>query len=115
VSVRANFGGLPSERDALDAVVARVAAAVDPQAIYLSGSRARGQARPDSDFDLLVVGRPGALGSDDYETVDRAINGLGIGCDLVPCSAEDFRAAMTLRTSFVAQVLSEAHCVYGSP
>lgn len=115
-AIRPNFGGRASEAEALDVVVAHVAGAVDPQAIWLFGSRARGDARPDSDFDLLVVGKPdGNLTSDDYERVDRAIKGLGIGCDLVPCSASDFRVAATLRTSFVAQVLTEARCVYEAP
>jgi predicted nucleotidyltransferase len=112
-ALRPNFGGRASENEALAAVVARLAEDVDPQTVWLFGSRARGEARPDSDFDLLVVGKPGgALSSDDYEKVDRAINGLGIGCDLVPCSAEDFRDAAALQTSFVAQVLAEARCVY---
>jgi len=115
-AIRPNFGGRASESEALGAVIARVAAAVDPQAIWLFGSRARGDARPDSDFDLLVVGKPeSGLTSDDYEKVDQAINGLGIGCDLVPCSADDFRIAASLRTSFVAQVLNEARCVYEAP
>jgi predicted nucleotidyltransferase len=112
-AIRSNFGGRASEDEALDAVLRRVAATIDPQAIWLFGSRARGDARPDSDFDLLVVGKPGGdLTSDDYEKIDSAINGLGIGCDLVPCSAEDFRVAATLPTSFVAEILSEARCVY---
>ena len=74
----------------------RIVGAIDPGAIWLFGSRARGDARPDSDFDLLVVGKPGAdLGSDDYERVDRPLHGLGIGCDVVPCAAEDFEEALS--------------------
>jgi hypothetical protein len=115
VSVRPNFGGLASERNALDAVVLRAVAAVDPREIYLVGSRARDTARPDSDFDLLVFGRPAALASDDYEPVDRAINRPSLGGELVSCSAEDFGVAATLRTSFVARVMSEACCVYEAP
>jgi predicted nucleotidyltransferase len=112
-SVRPNFGGRTSEVEALNAVVQRVAAAVDPQSIWLFGSRARGDARPDSDFDLLIVGKPsGDLTSDDYELVDRAINGRGVGCDLVPCSADDFTTVAELRTSFVSRVLAEGRCVY---
>ncbi len=38
-----------------DRIVRRVVEAVDPVAIYLFGSRARGDAREDSDYDLLVV------------------------------------------------------------
>jgi predicted nucleotidyltransferase len=110
---RPNFGPFATETEALRAVVARIVAAVDPGAIWLFGSRARGDARPDSDFDLLVVGKPGAaLGSDDYEKVDRPLNGLGIGCDVVPCAAEDFEEGLELNTSFVTRIVGEGRKVY---
>jgi predicted nucleotidyltransferase len=111
--VRANFGPFATEAEALQAVLARLANAIDPGAIWLFGSRARGDARPDSDFDLLVVGKPGAdLSSNDYEKVDRPLNGLGIGCDVVPCAAEDFEEGLMLNTSFVTRVVSEGLKVY---
>ena len=112
-AVRPNFGGFASEAEALEAVVARIVGAIDPGAIWLFGSRARGDARPDSDFDLLVVGKSGAdLGSDDYEKVDRPLNGLGIGCDIVPCAAQDFEDGVQLDTSFIARVVGEGRKIY---
>lgn len=112
-AVRPNFGPFATEAEALDAVVRRIVGEIDPGAIWLFGSRARGDARPDSDFDLLVVGKPGgSLGSDDYERVDRPLHGLGIGCDVVPCAAEDFEEALLLNTSFVTRIVGEARKVY---
>jgi predicted nucleotidyltransferase len=110
--VRPNFGPFATEAEALNAVVSRIVDAIDPGATWLFGSRARGNARPDSDFDLLVVGKPGgAIGSDDYEKVDRPLTGLGIGCDLVPCAPEDFEEGLELNASFVMRVVSEGRKV----
>jgi uncharacterized protein len=39
----------------LTTIVGRIVRAVDPLRIILFGSRARGDARPDSDYDLLVI------------------------------------------------------------
>ena len=39
----------------LDRIVARIRRVLQPERIVLFGSRARGDARPDSDFDVLVI------------------------------------------------------------
>ena len=39
----------------LNEIVRRLVEAVDPDRIILFGSRARGDARPDSDIDLLII------------------------------------------------------------
>jgi HEPN domain-containing protein len=41
--------------DELDRMVKQIVGKVDPEAIYLFGSRARGDTDPDSDYDLLIV------------------------------------------------------------
>jgi hypothetical protein len=58
MAVIKNFGGHATADQALHEVVHRLVKALDPVAIDLLGSRARGTARPDSDFDLMVVTRP---------------------------------------------------------
>ena len=56
-----NQGPFGSEERALSALIDRLVRAFDPEAIYLFGSRARGDATPLSDFDLhadhIVRGR----------------------------------------------------------
>lgn len=39
----------------LTEIIRRIVGAIDPDRIVLFGSRARGTARPDSDYDLLVI------------------------------------------------------------
>lgn len=117
-NIRSNHGVFADEGSALAAIASRLRDALDPREIWLFGSRARGQARPESDFDLLVVAkRGGAFGSDDYEMVDAPLNGCGVGCDIVPCSAEDFEDGAALPTSFVSRILREGRKLYdaGSP
>ena len=53
-SVRPNIGNYANEQAALDAVVARLVEALDPQAIWLFGSRARHDHWPNCDSDMLV-------------------------------------------------------------
>ncbi|MGV8936834.1 MAG: nucleotidyltransferase family protein [Allorhizobium sp.] len=113
-SVRANYGQFSCERDALAGMVSRLVGALDPQAIWLFGSRARGDARPDSDFDLMVLAKPGGgFGSDDYERVDAPLRDTGIGADVIPCDIEVFEASRGLKTSFVAQILEGGCLIYG--
>ena len=113
--IKPNYGPFSSEKEALDSLVARLVTALDPQMIWLFGSRARGIARPDSDFDLLVVAKPdGAFGSDDYDAVYAPTMGSAIGCDVVPCDMEVYEASLGLRTSFVRRIVDEGRIVYGS-
>ena len=110
---RANTGRFPTESDALDWLVRRLAEGFDPAEIWLFGSRARGDARPDSDFDLLVVAKPnGRFGSEDYELLYASTAGSGVACDIVPCSMHDFEEGSELKTSFVSAILREGRRVY---
>ncbi len=109
----ANKGRFPTESDALDWLVRRLVDEFDPAAIWLFGSRARGDARPDSDFDLLVVAKPdGVFGSEDYELLYGSTVGSGVACDIVPCSLRDFNEGAELKTSFVRAILGEGRKVY---
>jgi uncharacterized protein len=111
--IRPNIGNYANEQAALNAVVSRLVAVLDPQAIWLFGSRARGDHRPDSDFDLLVVAKEnGGFGSNDYIKAYRAGVGLGVDCEVVPCSHDDFEDALTTHTSFVSQIVAHGRQVF---
>jgi hypothetical protein len=109
-----NYGKHDNEGDALQDLVERLVSQLDPQMIWLFGSRARGDARQDSDFDLLVVAKHGgSFGTDDYERVRYPTIGAGIDAEVVPCSLSDFAEALELKTSFVSHVTRTGRLVHG--
>jgi uncharacterized protein len=108
----ANRGLFGSEEEALQGVVARLVDALDPQMIWLFGSRARGDERRDSDFDLLVVARAGQSYDDDYDRVYAPLTGTFVGADVIPCDLDVFEASLELKTSFVRRIVNEGRLVY---
>ena len=111
-STRPNIGHFPTQEAALVALVDQLVAQLDPFAIWLFGSRARGNHRPDSDFDILVVSKPGQAWAGDYEKAYMATGATGLGCDVIPVSKADFDEALSLHTSFVAMVVDEGRKLY---
>jgi hypothetical protein len=80
------IGPFRSEEAALRYLRDRLVFALKPDAIWLFGSRARGDAHPKSDFDLLVVlpdGRPEEAYS--YDTAAQPVAASGLAYDIVPC------------------------------
>jgi predicted nucleotidyltransferase len=113
MSIRPNCGAFSSEEEALAQVVARLVRRLDPEEVWLFGSRAEGRHAPDSDFDLLVVTKPdsGDAGFD-YDAAYAPIKGLGVGCDVVPCRADEFNLARSDPTSLGWHVLRTGKKLY---
>lgn len=83
----------PTPSAALEAVLTEIVRRIrqlrDPDLVVLFGSHARGDARPDSDLDLLVV-LPGTNRPRQESVVlSEALSGLGFPVDLVVVSTED--------------------------
>lgn len=111
--IAANTGIYRSESEALSAVVERIVSAIDPEAIWLFGSRARGTNRHDSDFDLLVVTRTAdGEAARDYDRVYAPVLGSGVGCDIVPIRQDDFDRESKSNTGLVRDVLRDGIALY---
>ena len=71
----------------LQAVVQRLAACGDLQAVVLFGSRARGEAKPDSDLDLALITQMAELSPQQrlacWKRYRAAVGALPCGVDLV--------------------------------
>ena len=80
------------------------------EAIYVFGSRATGRARPDSDYDLLVVAKDAfSLREKDflYEIVMDVLLETGRLVSLKIFPTPTFQRLRTLRTPFMQHVLTE--------
>jgi predicted nucleotidyltransferase len=100
---------------ALEAVVARLVAALDPEQIYLFGSRARGDPGLASDYDLMVV-MPDDAASElvDPRSAGKALAGVGVAVDVLLFRRSKFAAQLHLQASVPATVVREGRVVYGA-
>jgi uncharacterized protein len=110
---RPNYGPFGSEQRTLSALVERLVAAFDPEAIYLFGSRARGDATPLSDFDLMMITRSGEDGASvELAEAYAPVQGLGVACEVIPCSRATFERERRARTGICQTVAHEGRLVY---
>jgi uncharacterized protein len=106
----------PSADDpVLPEVVRRLVEVYHPQRIYLFGSAARGDAGPDSDFDLMVIVADEApeylrRGHAGY----RALRGTGVAADLQVWPQGAFNRQLHLKASFPSTVVREGKLLYGA-
>jgi len=89
-------------------LVRRLVEAHRPARLYLFGSRARQQAMPDSDYDLLMVVEK--LDAPAYRIAQEAhslIWGMGISVDILVWSSSEFDRRLSLKASLPATVVRE--------
>jgi len=96
-------------------IVKRLVAALAPERIYLFGSRARGDAREHSDYDVLVVVRerrgPG-LAMEQH--AHRALWQIGAPVDVVVVTADYYRWMQGAKASLPATVEREGCLLYAA-
>jgi predicted nucleotidyltransferase len=96
-------------------IVQRLVAALKPERIYLFGSRAREEAGPDSDYDLLVVVPDSATPEQrDPGLAYRVLRGTGVGADVIVWPRAPFEARKPVVTSLPATVLREGTLIYAA-
>jgi predicted nucleotidyltransferase len=73
-------------------LIDRIVSSWRPREIWLFGSRARGTADRDSDWDLLVVVPDdlAAIGFDDPMAIWKVKQGTGVRADVLVCRAGEF-------------------------
>ncbi len=94
-------------------IVRRLVDAYRPERIYLFGSAARGEAGPDSDYDLLVVVPDDAPPERrDPGLAYRVLWGVGTAVDAVVCRLAWFEARTHLQASLPGAALREGRLLH---
>ncbi|MGH7719849.1 MAG: nucleotidyltransferase domain-containing protein [Gemmatimonadaceae bacterium] len=96
-------------------IVQRLVEALEPERIYLFGSRARGEAGSDSDYDVLVVvPRSDLPAHRQDQRAYRALKGIGVAKDVLVWTREEFESRSSVVCSLPATVLREGRLLYAA-
>jgi uncharacterized protein len=97
-------------------MVERIVAEVQPERIYLFGSRARGEAREDSDVDLLVVEREpfgeGRSRFAELNRMNRALSSFRVPVDVLVFSADEMSEWGESRYHVIGRCRREGKVLY---
>lgn len=104
-----------SQDPILEEMLRRLTGAFQPERVYLFGSRARGEAGPDSDYDLLMVVKESGLPRYRREQeAFRALIGVGAAKDVLVLTREEFERKRTVVSSLPAAVELEGILLYAA-
>jgi predicted nucleotidyltransferase len=96
-------------------IVRRLVQAYQPERIYLFGSKARGDAGPHSDYDIMVVVRE--AGEPGYRLSQRAhalLWDLGTAADVLFWTKDRFDRRLHLKASLPATVVREGRLLHAA-
>ena len=109
------FKAPAADDPALAEALRRLVEAYRPERIYLFGSVARGDAGPDSDYDLLVVVPNDAAPERRRSRLAYdGLRGTGIAADVLVCTTSYFDDRRLLNASLPGAVLREGRLLHAA-
>ena len=96
-------------------VVRRLVDLFEPERVYVFGSAARGEAAPDSDYDLMVLVPDDATEKLRLtKEVPKTLQGIDGAVDVVVWQKGEFDKRLHLKASFPSTIVREGRLLYGS-
>jgi predicted nucleotidyltransferase len=105
----------PGERKEIRQMVRRIVSQFDPERIILFGSHARGDARPDSDVDLLVVLPVSGSRHEKQLEIRLALKDIRIPKDIVVTTTEEFLWRKEIPGTIERPAAREGKLLYARP
>lgn len=99
------------EQPALAEIVRRIVQVAQPEKIILFGSAARGESRPDSDIDLLVI-KSGVHRRRLAQAIYMSLLGVGRAVDVVVVTPEDVERYRDSPALVIGPALREGKVIY---
>jgi predicted nucleotidyltransferase len=96
----------------MDEIVRRIVETAHPARIILFGSRARGEARPDSDIDLLVIADSTQPRYRRAGPLYGALSDILVPMDILVYSPEEVREWSAVRQAFATTAIREGKVLY---
>lgn len=97
---------------ALQEMIQRITTTGNPQKIILFGSRARGDARPDSDYDLLLIEPSDQPRHRRAARYRRALIGLAPAKDILVWTPEEVAEWRDVPNAFITAAIKEGIVLY---
>lgn len=95
------------DKDVVQEIVRRIVEAAQPDKVILFGSRARGRARPDSDFDFLVIKDSDEPGYRRDAPLYLALAGLNAPVDVLTYTPAEVREWSAVPQAFITTAVRE--------
>jgi len=102
----------PPNDNLIDDIVRRILETAQPEKIILFGSRARGDARPNSDFDLLVIKESSEPGYRRDAPLYVALAGLNVPVDVMVYTPEEVTDWSAVPQAFITTAVREGKVLY---
>lgn len=105
------------DESALGIAVRRIVERFDPDEVILFGSRARGDAREDSDYDLLIIGPSDEPRGKRTARVSGALSDIDLREDIHWWTRDEIDEWQLVRSHFINRILRDGKALYvrGSP
>lgn len=101
-----------TEQALMDEIVRRIVATVHPHKIVLFGSRARGEAKPGSDIDLLVIADSQEPRYRRSRPLYGALSDIMFPMDIVVYTPEEVEEWSQVKQAFVTTAVREGKPLY---